>query len=96
MKDSRKWLLKFLIALGTLIPRPLLYLIYNKVLVQGLHFPIVLFPQRINLSIIIATFSFTTLGFLAAIITVLFGVIHSVTFRKYQKEVYLELGGGTL
>lgn len=58
---------------------------------QGLQFPIVLFPQRINISIVIATFSFTTLGFLAAIITVLFGLIHSVTFKKYKKKGYLEL-----
>ena len=75
----------------TLLPGPLLYKIYNLVVSKHINFAVALFPQRINLSMVIATFSFTMLGFLGAIITVLFSLIKTETFQKYKRQGYLDL-----
>lgn len=47
--------------------------------------------QKSNLAVIIATFSFTMLGFLSAVITILFSFAGSVTFKKYKKKGYLDV-----
>ena len=75
----------------TLLPGPLLYKTYNLIVKGNFEFVAALFPQRINLSIVIATFSFTMLGFLAAIITILFSLIRSEAFQKYKRQGYLDL-----
>jgi hypothetical protein len=77
--------------LATLTPGPIFYLLYNSVIVPYFNFTAALVLQRINLSIVMATFSFTMLGFLAAIITVLFGMGQTHAFRKFREKGYLDL-----
>ena len=50
-----------------------------------------LFGQRLNISIVIATFAFTMLGFLAAIIAVMFSLSGTKTFSKYRSREYLDI-----
>lgn len=83
--------MKILLASTTLIPGPILYKIYNAICSQNVNFVIGLAKQRVNISIVIATFSFTMLGFLAAIITVLFGVTKSQAFQQYRRKGYFDL-----
>ena len=78
--------MKILLSLMILIPGPTLYIIYNY-----LNINLTLFPQRINISIVISTFSFTMLGFLAAIITILFSLTNTTAFKKYQRIGYLDV-----
>lgn len=74
-----------------LMPGPLLYIAYNFIVSKNVNFSASLFPQRINLAIVISTFSFTMLCFLAAIITVLFSLIKTDAFKKYNNKGYLDL-----
>lgn len=78
--------LKIFFTLITMIPGPGFYSIYKMVTENKYFTAISLFSQKDNLSIIFATFSFTMLGFLAAIITVIFGLIHSKSFVRYEKK----------
>jgi hypothetical protein len=50
-----------------------------------------LIAQKTNLSIIIATFSFTMLGFIATIVTVLFSLRNSRNFKNYEKRGRLDI-----
>ncbi|MDN3697788.1 hypothetical protein QWY97_10565 [Vibrio cortegadensis] len=54
----------------------------NKVLIE----PIVLVEQKTNIAIILATFAFTMMGFLAAVITIFFSFAKSRTFKKFSRE----------
>lgn len=46
---------------------------------------------RKELSAVIAGFAFGMLGFLAAIITILFALVHSETFQAYKRVGYLDV-----
>lgn len=50
-----------------------------------------LFSQRVNIALVIATFSFTMLGFLAGIITILFSFEATKTFRRYIRKGYFDV-----
>jgi hypothetical protein len=50
-----------------------------------------LISQKSNVAVILATFSFTMLGFLAAVITILFSFSRSVVFIKYKRKGYLDV-----
>jgi len=50
-----------------------------------------LFAQKNNIAVIIATFAFTMLGFLAAVITILFSFSRSSTFKKYKRKGHLDV-----
>lgn len=45
--------------------------------------------QKSNIAVIIATFAFTMLGFLAAVITILFSFSSSGNLKKYKRLGYL-------
>ena len=91
MTGLMKASLTTLLILGSLLPGPLLNWFYNTIVVNHFKWSAGLFAQRINLSIVIATFAFTMLGFLAAIITILFSLTNTRTLRKYRKHNHLEI-----
>lgn len=75
----------------TLLPGPLLYLIYSSLVWLHPEFALALLPARKELAGLVAGFSFAMLGFLAGIITVLFAVTHSEAFRRYRRKGYLDV-----
>lgn len=71
------------------IPGPIIYGLYRCYTTNGgvrLNFT----PEKANLSIVIGTFSFTMLGFMATIITLLTILESKLHFKKYKKNGYLE------
>jgi len=74
-----------------LIPGPLAYLIYEWFSSIQPSFSLGLAAERKAISSIIASFSFTMLGFLAAVITILFTFAQSKTLRRYKDKGYLDL-----
>jgi len=73
------------------LPGPLLYLIYQ---ILSEYFPklsLALFLEKKELSTIIAGFSFTMLGVLAAVITIIFAVIDTESLKRYRRNGYLDL-----
>jgi len=50
-----------------------------------------LYSRTQDLASIISGFSFTMLGFLAAIITILFAVVSSASFKRYSRVGYLDV-----
>ncbi|POZ51889.1 hypothetical protein AADEFJLK_02107 [Methylovulum psychrotolerans] len=91
MENSRKITLQILIPFVTLLPGPILYEIYSLICDKNISFAFGLFGQRVNISIVTATFAFTMLGFLAAIITVLFALGTSGAFKAYKRRGYLDV-----
>ena len=49
-----------------------------------------LIGQKNNIAVIVATFAFTMLGFLAAVITILFSFSRSSTFKKYKRKGHFD------
>jgi len=50
-----------------------------------------LFRNKNDVAVIISTFSFTMLGFLAAVITLLFAFSDTVTLKKYKRKKHMEV-----
>lgn len=75
----------------TLTPGPIGYWIYSGITARWPSFALGLSEEARALANITATFSFTTLGFLAAIITILFAVSSTSAFKEYRREGYLDL-----
>jgi len=80
-----------LLVLMTLIPGPISYLIYERSVTKWPNLALGLSDKSQALASIIASFSFTTLGFLAAIITILFAVTTTPSFKNYARKGYLDL-----
>lgn len=91
MNPSRKIPLTILYGLMTLLPGPIFYCLYHKLVEIYPCYSMSIAAQKSNLAVIIATFSFTMLGFLSAVITILFSFAGSVTFKKYKKKGYLDV-----
>lgn len=49
-----------------------------------------LYLEKANVAVILATFAFTMLGFLAAVITILFSLTQSEFFKKFKAKGYLD------
>jgi len=73
-----------------LVPGPVLYLIYKKT--TELHWisPWLLSENKKDLANMIAGFSYTMLGFLATVITILFVFTKSPNFEAYKRNGYLD------
>lgn len=69
-----------------LLPGPIIFILYSKVVKNVFNLTLNLSLQKDNVAIIVATFAFTMLGFMAAIITVLFAFVDTVVIKKYQKK----------
>jgi len=50
-----------------------------------------LIAQKNNVAVIVATFAFTMLGFMSAVITILFTFSHSRSFKKYKRKGHLDI-----
>lgn len=74
-----------------MIPGPLSYQLYQKLVDSDPNLSISLIKQSANVAVITATFAFTMLGLLAAIITILFSFSKTVAFNKYLKGNYLSV-----
>lgn len=83
--------MRLLLLLIALIVGPIAYLAYSGLVNYDDNFSLSLIRQKNNIAIIAATFSFTLLGFLAAIITILFSFISSHYFKQYNKKGYLDI-----
>lgn len=70
----------------TLVPGPLTYLLYKAAANRDWFAPLELIAQRKDLSTLIAGFAFAMLGFLAAVITILFGFTSSAAYRRYERR----------
>lgn len=89
MKKERKLTVMLVINLVLLALGPIAYVAYAKAVS---HFPeqaLSLFVRRESVSVILASFAFTMLGFLAAVITILFSLSQTRAFRKYKSGGYL-------
>ena len=91
MKTSRKLFLNLFFAILTLTPGPICYLIYSQIVSYNPSLSMSLVEQRSNVAVIVATFACTMLGFLAAVITILFTFAGSKTFQKYKKNGHLDV-----
>ncbi len=91
MKTSRKIALVAFINIGLLTVGPLSYFAYNCFVSSYPDLAFSLFEQRSNVATVLATFAFTMLGFLAAVITILFSISQSRVFRKYRDNGYLSI-----
>lgn len=74
--------------MGTLIFGPTLYLVYAWLTSNGYITPLALAGSRARLAELLASFSFTMLGFLATLITILFMTSDSDVMRKYRRGGY--------
>src|SRR5690554_5510897 len=90
MKNSMKWFLMTFFSTVTLVPGPILYLAYSQMR-DSLDVSMSLFQQKANVSVIIATFSFTMLGFLAAVITIILAFSHTKTMARYKNKGRLDV-----
>lgn len=75
----------------TLIPGPALHCLYHEIIEKYPQYSTSIAVQKNNVAVIIATFSFTMLGFLAAVITILFSFTGSVAFKRYKTHGYLDI-----
>lgn len=74
-----------------LVPGPTIYLLLKAILPFSTSFVMDLAAQKTNIAVILSTFAFTMLGFLAAVITILFSFSSSGTFKKYKKNGHLDV-----
>jgi len=71
-------------------PGPMLYLLYKTLTHNNLIEPWLLFANKKDLANMIAGFSYTMLGFLATVITILFVFTNSPNFEAYKRNGYLD------
>lgn len=74
-----------------LAPGPLLYLLYRTLIQFNLIESLMLFSAKKDLANMIAGFSYTMLGFLATVITILFVFTKSPNFEAYKRNGYLDI-----
>lgn len=72
-----------------LVPGPLCYLLYRLIINGDSSIAIGFIDSPVNLAIVLATFAFTMLGFLAAIIALMFTVATSRVMKIYKDKGYM-------
>ena len=83
---TRQLLLKLFYIIATTVAGPILYLMYKGLVQADLVVALSMYEQRANVAIVLTTFSVTILGFLAAIITILFSLTNTRVFQRYEKR----------
>lgn len=73
------------------MPGPLLYLLYITVMKGSFELSLSLFENKNDVAVIISTFSFTMLGFLAAVITLIFAFSNTVALKRYKRKGHMEV-----
>lgn len=74
-----------------LTPGPIAFLIYKILTDWYPNLVLGLAGSRITISSVVAGFSFTMLGFLATVITIIFSFTQTKTFERYRKRGHLSL-----
>lgn len=77
--------------MAMLLPGPVALMGYNLATNDNPALALALVLERKDISTLVAGFCFTMLGFLAAVITILFAFVHSETFKSYERVGYLDL-----
>ena len=72
-----------------LMPGPFLLLIYQILRDQEIINPLLIYSNKEDLSNMIAGFSYTMLGFMATVVTILFAFTKSANFEAYKRKQYL-------
>ena len=91
MDKSTKLILAGFYVFLTSLPGPLLLLTYRIIISYNHDYSLSLFSQRSNIAVILATYAFTMLGFLAAVIAILLGLSQTKTFKDYKNNKYLDI-----
>ena len=92
MATSRKWLITLLFVLITLIPGPILHIFYKHCFISlWPEYALGLSDQKKDIALLLASFSFTMLGFLAAVITIMLSFSKSKAFRRYRDSQRMEI-----
>lgn len=73
-----------------LVPGPILWTAYKAVIYWQPGLALSLYQSKQELSTLIAGICFTMMGMLAAIITILFAFVGTPSFRKFQRDGYLD------
>lgn len=89
MQTSKRIAVMMFFVIIMITPGPICYLLYRALILSNSNFQVGLLNQNANLSVILSTFAFTMLGFLAAVITLMFSFAKSRVFRKYKNGGYL-------
>lgn len=89
MKKERKLTVMLVMNLVLLALGPIAYVAYAKMVSYFPELAFSLFERRDSVGTILASFAFTMLGFLAAVITILFSLSQTRAFRKYKSGGYL-------
>lgn len=74
-----------------LAPGPVVYGIYKLLVTTGIMNPLVISDNQTDLSAMVSGFSYTMLGFLATIITILFNVTSSRNYQRYRSTGRLDV-----
>lgn len=75
----------------TLIPGPIAYAIYRWYVEKYPQDALLLFDARKDIANLVAGFSFSMLGFLAAVITILFAFVSSEAYQRYKRAGFLDV-----
>ena len=73
------------------IPGPILLASYKALTAYNIDLSFSLYSNRKELAAIIASYAFTMLGFLAAVIAILLNFSQSRAFQNYKKNRYLDV-----
>lgn len=73
------------------LPGPIMLYLYKTLITLDSDYSLSLYKQKSNLSVILATYAFTMLGFLAAVIAILVNFSSSQAFKNYKKNHYLDI-----
>lgn len=74
-----------------LTPGPILFLMYKLLAKHDLINRLALFAAKKDLANMIASFAYTMLGFLAAVITILFVFTNTENYAAYKRNGYLRI-----
>ncbi|WP_376781724.1 hypothetical protein [Stutzerimonas nitrititolerans] len=89
MTSTRSRQLKILIFALTSAPGPALLMTYRETISSYPNLSLSLFDHRSTIATILASYAFTMIGFLAAVVAILLGFSQSVAFRRYKSKKYL-------
>jgi len=85
----KKHQLRLFLILVALMPGPLALGLYSSTLQDSPQWALALYANKRELSSLIAGFALSMLGFLAAVITILFAATNSEAFRRFKRASYL-------
>lgn len=80
-----------LLSFLMLLPGPILFLIYKKLVSSGILEPLVLYDKKLEIATMASSFAYTMLGFVATIITILFVFTKAPNYEAYKRSGYLDM-----